>query len=117
MVSPHCCHGNQAYIHIYIYICVCVFFKGLQHSCHSNSLPLDLLVIALTTELLDVLFAEALLSLTLLLEDLYGLVERLDGRSLHLDLLRGEDGEKEDEDKCQNIHIKIVDCKKREVTV
>ena len=53
-------------------------------------LPLDLLVVALAPEPLDVLLAEALLRLTLLLEDLDGLVEGLDGRSLHLDLLREE---------------------------
>lgn len=72
---------------------MCVF-KGLPHSCRGNSLPLDLLVVALSTKLLDVLFAEALLSLTLLLKDLYGLVERLDGRPLHLDLLRDEEEER-----------------------
>jgi len=65
----------------------------LLHVCVSvtvtvaTALPLDLLVVALPAELLYVLFADALLSLTLLLEDLYGLVERLDGRPLHLDLL------------------------------
>jgi len=54
------------------------------------SLPLDLLLVSLAPEPLDVLLAEALLRLTLLLKDLDGLVERLDGRPLHLDLLGGE---------------------------
>lgn len=70
--------------HPFLHVCLCHGYRG-------NSLPLDLLVVALPAELLNVLFAEALLSLRLLLEDLYGLVERLDGRSLHLDLLRGEE--------------------------
>ena len=76
-------------------MCVWVL-KGLCHSCHGNSPPLDLLVVALTTKLVDVLLAEALLSLALLLKDLYGLVERLDGRPLHLDLLRDEEVEEKE---------------------
>lgn len=56
----------------------------------ATALPLDLLVVALSPKLLDVLFAEALLSLTLLLEDLYGLIEGLNGRPLHLDFLQEE---------------------------
>lgn len=53
--------------------------------------PLDLLVVALAAEALDVVLAVALLRVALLLEDLDGLVEGLDGRPLHLDLL-GEEG-------------------------
>ena len=64
------------------------------------SLPLDLLVVALTPEPLDVLLAEALLRLTLLLKDLDGLVEGFDGRSLHLDLLREEEIACEGRAKC-----------------
>lgn len=66
---------------------MCFPLNELRHSCHGSGLPLDLLVVSLPAKLLDVLFAEALLSLTLLLEDLYGLIECLDGRPLHLDLL------------------------------
>lgn len=61
----------------------------LVYSCLGNNLPLNLLVVALAAKLLDVLLTEALLSLTLLLENLYGLIERLDSRPFHLDLLKG----------------------------
>lgn len=53
-------------------------------------LPLDLLVVAFSPELLDVLLAVPLLCLALLLKYLYGFIKRLDGRPLHLDFLEAE---------------------------
>ena len=70
---------------------MCVLKRSSSQLPWQHSLPLDLLVVALSAKLLDVLFAEALLGLTPLLEDLYGLVKRLDGRPLHLDLLQEEE--------------------------
>lgn len=54
------------------------------------SLLLNLFLVALPLESLQGLSAVALLSLTLLLEDLDGLIEGLDGRSLHLQLLQSK---------------------------
>ena len=53
--------------------------------------PLDLLVVALTLQLLDGLSAKALLSLTLFLKDFDGFVEGLNGCALHLKLLEEGD--------------------------
>lgn len=55
---------------------------------HINmNLLLDLFFVALALESLQRLLAVALLSLTLLLKDLDGLIEGLDGCALHLQLL------------------------------
>ena len=53
-------------------------------------LPLDLLVVALSPELLDVLLTVPLLRLALLLKYLYRLVESLNGRPFHLDFLEAD---------------------------
>lgn len=56
---------------------------------HINiNLLLNLFFVALALEPLQRLSAVALLSLTLLLKDLDGLIEGLDGSALHLQLLR-----------------------------
>ena len=68
-----------------------VFTTQPVMSYYIKCLPLDLLVVALPAELLDVLFTEALLCLTLFLKYLYGLVERFNGCPLHLDLLLDRD--------------------------
>ena len=60
----------------------------------NTNLLLNLFFVALALESLQRLSAVALLSLTLLLKDLDGLVEGLDGRALHLQLLSETETEK-----------------------